>query len=259
MSGPNQGETNLRQMKTKQNKNMASARVSHPKGARTILARLKRMYGAPAKQPTEVEAVEQIVLAILAHNESPSKAQSVLQRLKGYYVDFNELRVARPGELAAHMGSTFTQASAKTKRILTILKGIFDRENSFDLGFLKSKSKQELEKYFSEIPGADNYLLSSVILYCCGRQAFPLDEKMLEACKELELAQGPVSLENMQAYFERQLRSADSYAFCRLLKKYSVKETSRSNAKKKAEEKAASKKKKPKSGIKKKSTKRTKA
>ena len=230
-------------MKTKQNKSTASARVSHPKGARTVLARLKRTYGAPAKQRTEVEVVEQIVLAILAHNESPSTAQSVLQRLKGYYVDFNELRVARPSELAAQIGSASARASPKAKRILAVLKGIFDRENSFDLGFLKSKSKQDLEEYFSEIPGADNYLLSRVILYCCGRQAFPLDEKMLEACKELELAQGAVSLENMQAYLERQLRSADSYAFCRLLKKYMAKETSRSKVKKQAKKRDESKKK----------------
>ena len=239
---------------------MANGRVSHPKGAKTVLGRLKRSYGAPAKQPAEVEVVEQIVLAILADNESPSKAQSILQRLKGYYVDFNELRVARPGELAGQMGSTFAQASSKAKRILAVLKGIFDRENSFNLGFLKSKSKQDLEEYFRDIQGTDNYLLSRVILYCCGRQAFPLDAKMLQACKELELVQGEVSLEDVQAYLERQLRSADSYAFCRLLKKYSVKETSRSKAKKKA----ASWKKKPKSGIKKrtskkKSTKRTKA
>ncbi|MCK4851380.1 MAG: hypothetical protein KAT11_08515, partial [Phycisphaerae bacterium] len=182
---------------------MASGRVSHPKGAKVVLSRLKRLYGAPAKQSAEVEPVERIVLAILADNEPSSKAQTVLRKLKGYYVDFNELRVSRPNELAAHMGSTFAQPLPKAKIILGVLKGIFDRENSFDLGFLKSKSKQELEEYFRDIPGADNYLVSSVILYCCGRQAFPLDEKMLQACKELELAKGPVSLENMQAYFER--------------------------------------------------------
>ncbi len=236
---------------------MASARVSHPKGAKTVLGRLKRMYGAPAKQAAEVEAVEQIVLAILAYNESSSKAQSVLQRLKSYHVDFNELRVARPSELTAHIGSTFARSSAKAKRILAVLKGIFDRENSFDLGFLKSKSKQELEEYFGEIQEADNYLLSRVILYYCGRQAFPLDENMLEACKELGLAQGAVSLENMQAYLERQLRSGDSYAFCRLLKKYSVKETSRSKAKKAVKKKTQSSSKKRTS--KKKSTPHTKA
>ncbi len=231
---------------------MASRRVSHPKGAKTVLGRLKRWYGAPAKQPAEVEPIEQIVLAILADNESPNKAQSVLQRLKGYYVDFNELRVARPGELAGQMGSTFAQASSKAKRILAVLKDVFGRENSFNLEFLKSKSKQDLEKYFRDIQGADNYLLSSVILYCCGRQAFPLDAKMLQACKELELVQGEVSLEDVQAYLERQLRSADSYAFCRLLKKYALKETPPSKAKK---AKSGTRKK----TSKKKSTKRTKA
>ena len=242
---------------------MASGRVSHPKGAKTVLGRLKRLYGAPAKQPADVELIEQIVLAILADNESPNKAQSVLQRLKGYYVDFNELRVARPSELAAHMGATFTQASSKAKRILAVLKGIFDRENSFNLGFLKSKSKQDLEEYFRDIQGADNYLLSSVILYCCGRQAFPLDAKMLQACKELELVQGTVSLEDVQAYLERQLRSADSYAFCRLLKKYAIKETPPSKAKKASGKRADGKKKAKsvtrKKTSKKKSTKRTKA
>ena len=241
---------------------MASTRVTHPKGAKTVLARLKRMYGAAAKQPTDAEAIEQIVLAILARNESWDKARSVLQRLKGYYVDFNELRVARSGDLVVHMGSTFAESSGKAKRILTVLKGIFGRENSFDLGFFKSKSKQELEEYFKDIPGADNYLLSSVILQCCGRQAFPLDEEMLEACKELELARGQVSLESMQAYLERQLRSADSYGFCQLLKKYAVKGSSQSKGKKakptKKKAKSSSRKKTSKNP-KKQSTKQTKA
>ncbi len=245
---------------------MSSGRVSHPKGAKTVLGRLKRLYGSTSKQPGEVEVVEQIILAILSDNESLSKAQSVLQKLKSFYVDFNELRVARPMELAAEMGTSLAGASAKAKRTLAVLKGIFDRENSFDFDFLKSKSKQDLEDYFRDIPGSDNYLMSSVILHCCGRQAFPLDKKMLEACKELELARGPVSLENMQAYLERQLRSADSYVFCRLLKQYSIQETSRSKAKKKVaskkkavgKKKAVSKKKtasKKKKSSKKKSTK----
>ena len=237
---------------------MVSARVTHPKGAKTVLARLKRMYGAPAKQPVEGEAIEQIVLAILAYNETTEKARIVLQKLKGYYVDFNELRVARSVELVRHMGPTFTQNLAKAKKILAVLKGIFGRENSFDLSFFKTKSKQDLEEYFKDIPGADNYVLSSVILCCCGRQAFPLDEKMLEACKDLELARGPVDLENMQAYLERQLRSADSYAFCQLLKKHALKETTQARDTKTTKKKAGVKKKKVKSSAEKKTPKTSK-
>ncbi len=222
---------------------MATGRVSHPKGAKTVLGRLKRLYGTPAKQSGEVEPVEQIVLAILSDSESLGKAQSVLQKLKSYYVDFNEMRVARPSELARETGSTFAHASTKAKRILDILQGIFDRQNSFDLEFLKSNSKQELEEYFRDISGADKYILASVILYCCKRQAFPLDKKMLEACKELELVKGEASLENMQAYLERQLRSSDSYIFCCLLKKYSIQKASKPKAEKKVKKKAPSKKK----------------
>ena len=236
---------------------MTSSRVSHPKGAKTVFGRLKRMYGAPAKQPVEVDSIEQIVLAILAYNEPLSKAQTVLRKLKGYYVDFNEFRIARSGKLLAQMGTTLADSSAKAKRILTVLKSIFNRENSFDLAFLKAKSKQDLEAYFSEIAGSDNYLVSSVILHCCGRQAFPLDEKMLEACKELELAQGPVNAENMQAYLERQLRSAESYAFCCLLKQHSTRNASVSKAKKTSKDKAEAKPKKVKSSAAKKSVKKT--
>ncbi len=222
---------------------MASTRVSHPKAPKTVLARLKRTYGSPAKQRVDVEIIEQIVLAILARNESVSKAESTLERLKGYYVDFNELRVARAGELAGQLGTIFDEALAKAKQMISVLQDIFTKENSFNLGFVTSKSKQDLEEYFNEIHGFDNYLLSTVILCCCGRQAFPMDDRMLEACKDLELAQGPASLENMQAYLERQLRSADSYVFCMLLKEHSLKDALRNKVKKDAEEKAASEKK----------------
>ncbi|NIA07221.1 MAG: hypothetical protein GWP14_06235 [Actinobacteria bacterium] len=222
---------------------MTTARVSHPKGAKAVLSKLKRMYGAP-KPPAEVNPVEQIVLAILAYNESLSTAQSILEKLKSYYVDFNEMRVTQPGELAGHIGAISKQTLPKARRILLVLKSIFDRENTFDLTFLQAKSKRELETYFEQIQGTDNYLIASVILHCCGRQSFPLDDKMLKACKELGLVQGEVSLEGMQTYLERQLKSADSYAFCDLLKKYSSQETARSKTP--IKKKASTKKKKAK-------------
>ena len=222
---------------------MTTARVSHPKGAGVVLSRLKRIYGAP-KPLAETDPVEQIVLAILACNESLSKAQGILQKFKSYYVDFNELRVTQPGELAGHMGSISSRTLPKARRILLVLKSIFDRENTFDLEFLQSKSKRELESYFDQIQGTDNYLIASVILRCCGRQAFPLDDRMLEACKELGLAQGDVTLDGMQTYLERQLKSADSYAFCDLLKKYSFQDNAR--AKKPTKKEVSIKKKKAK-------------
>ena len=206
---------------------MTTARVSHPKGARTVLSKLKRMYGAP-KPPAETDPVEQIVLAILAYNEPLGSAQVVLEKFKSYYVDFNELRVTQPGELAGHMDAISDQILPKARRILLVLKSILNRENTFDLKFLQSKSKRELESYFAQIQGTDNYLIARIILHCCQRQAFPLDDKMLAACKELGLAEGEVNLEAMQTYLERQLKSADSYAFCDLLKKYSFQATTRS-------------------------------
>ena len=208
---------------------MTTARVSHPKGAKAVLSRLKRTYGVP-KPPAENNPVEQIVLAILAQNVSPSTALSILEKFKGYYVDFNELRVTQSGELASHMGAVSKETLPRAKSILLVLKSIFDRENSFDLEFLKSKSKKELEEYFEQIAGADNYLIASIILHCCGRQAFPLDDKMLKSCEELGLAQGEVTLEGVQTYLERQLKSADSYAFCDLLKKYAYQETAGAKA-----------------------------
>lgn len=227
---------------------MTTARVSHPKGAKSVLSKLKRMYGAP-KPPADTNTVEQIVLAILAYNQSPDTAQSVLEKFKSYYVDFNEMRVTQPGELAGHMGAISNQTLPRARRILLILKSIFDQENTFDLKFLESISKRELETYFAQIQGTDNYLVASVILHCCGRQAFPLDDKMLESCKELGLAQGEVSLEGMQTYLERQLKSADSYAFCDLLKQYSFQNNARSKKpiKKKASTKKKAKVAKPKS------------
>ena len=223
---------------------MTSTRLSHPKGAKTVLNQLKRTYGAVPKPSSDVEPIEQMILAILAYDEPFSKARSILQKLKGHYVDFNELRVTRAFELAASMGSGFANATAKAKNILLVLRSLFNKENSFDVEFLKSKSKQDLEKYFSGIQGADNYLISSVILHCCNRQAFPLDTKMLDACEQLQLAKGPITLENMQAYLERQLLSSQSYAFCHLLKTHSVKGTKAKTKKtaKKTEKKATKKK-----------------
>ena len=223
---------------------MTTARIHHPKSARSVMTKLAQMYGTP-EPSAQTEPIEQLVLAILARNDSPSKAQAVLQRIKNYYVDFNELRVSSRSELVKQFGTDIDQASAKAKEMIASLRGIFDRENTFELGFLKAHSKRELETYFSDMPTVDNYLLNSLILNCCSKQAFPLDQKMVQACKDLKLADGEVTLEGMQAYFERQLKAAQSYAFCYMLKQFSVKEPARTQAgkaKKKATKKTASKK-----------------
>ena len=223
---------------------MTTARVTHPKGAKTVLAKLKRTYGVPQPPPAEANPVEEIVLAVLAHNEPLNAARAILDKFKSYYIDFNELRVTQAGELATHMGAVSKKTLPKARRILLVLKSIFDHENTFNLDFLDAKSKKELEEYFAQIDGADNYLTASVILHCCSRQAFPLDDKMLESCKELGLAQGEITIEGMQTYLERQLKSADSYAFCSLLKTHAFQD--KAKTKKSAKEKSTTKLKKAK-------------
>ena len=223
---------------------MSTSRVHHPRGASTVLSQLKRMYGVPAPAP-ERDPVEQIILAILEYNESDSLAANSLAKLKSEYVDFNELRVSRTSELTEVLGTEFSKPRAKARRILAALRAVFNKENSFDLSSLKSKSKQDMEEYFKTVEEADNYLASSVLLNCCGRQAFPLDEKMLKACEKLQLVEGEVDLAGLQSFLERQVRSSQAYSFCRLLKKFSLNEPSKTQkaAKKKAAKKKSRKKK----------------
>ena len=82
---------------------------------------------------------------MLAHNQPTGTASSILEKFKSYYVDFNELRVTQPGELATHMGAIAKENLPRARRILQVLKAIFDCENSFDLEFIKANSKKELE------------------------------------------------------------------------------------------------------------------
>ena len=236
--------------------------MHHPRTATTVLNQLKRMYHTPV-QPPQGEPVEQIVLAILEYNEPTSLAEQTLQKLKGEYVDFNELRVSRVSELTEFLGTEFSHPRRKARRTLAVLRAMFNRENSFDLSSLKAKSKHDMEEYFSKIDEFGGYLASSVLLHCCGRQAFPLDEKMLEACKKLQLVDGEADLAGIQSFLERQVRASDAYAFCRLLKKFALDEAPRTKkvakkvTKKAAKKKVAAAKKKSKAAKKKASSKKS--
>lgn len=221
---------------------MSTSRVHHPRGASPVLNQLKRTYGVPGPAP-EREPVEQIILAILEHNEPEGAAANSLAKLKSEYVDFNELRVSRTGELTELLGTEISNPRAKARRLLAVLRAVFNKENSFDLSSLKSKSKQDMEEYFKTVGETDNYLASSVLLHCCGRQAFPLDEKMLKACEELQLVEGEVDMAGLQSFLERQVRASQAYSFCRLLKKSSLNEPSKTQkAAKKTTKKKAKKK-----------------
>ncbi len=77
---------------------------------------LRRRYGEAARASV-THPVEHALAAILGEEAAEKKAREALERLRGQFVDLNDLRVSRPHEIREALGHNFPRSGQKARVI----------------------------------------------------------------------------------------------------------------------------------------------
>ena len=182
--------------------------------------RLKRFYSrikkieCPPSLAEPADPLEQLVLSILSLDTSRAHARRALDKLLAIMVDFNEIRVSPPRQLADLIAPYVPNSLACASRLCGILNAVFNSLNTLRLDALRSLGKREARHRLEKLDGIDPYCVASVLLWGLGGHAVPVNNPGLSALRREELVGPKSSIAEVQAFLERHISPADAKVFC---------------------------------------------
>lgn len=168
--------------------------------------------------PAPTDPLVQLGCAILGGGLGEEAGQRALEHLRRAMVDWNEVRVSAPLELAAAVDSTIDRAVARCDALRRALNAVFDRESRMSLDGLRSMKIRDARQFLTSLDGADEFAAASVVLWSLGGHAIPVDDRTLDALRREDLIHPDASRAEVQAFLERAVPAAQARPFCVMLR-----------------------------------------
>lgn len=175
----------------------------------SLLDRLRNEYEVPWSQSDEAsEPVGELLAGFLLWEADTAAAAAAFHKINGVITDFNELRVCLPYEIVDMIGADFPRANDRARRIRTCLNDIYNQQQDVALDSLGSMTSNEARKFLNGLDGMVPYVSARVLLFALGIAAMPVDDKLRAALLEANAIDSSADLPEVQAWLERQIRSA---------------------------------------------------
>jgi endonuclease III len=130
---------------------MAESLAQLKKKMREVMASMKKRYGA-TKLPRKEPGVDLLVYLVLREGWDFRKANRCVKILEDTFVDWNEIRVSFPRELAeATAFLQYDKLYEKIHRFKDVLKEVFQEYNRINLDFLREADFEETRHIFASI------------------------------------------------------------------------------------------------------------
>lgn len=175
----------------------------------TPLRKKVRKSDFDRQKESEGEVIEDLVVAVLEENAASVSARSAYRKIMSGMVDFNDLRVTTPHDLARRLDRSISNPAEKAERLSMILNQIFDKKNSLSLDSLRKSSRRDARKFLDLLDGITPFVSATVVQRSLGGHAIPVDDAVLRFLVDNDLAPENTSIEDVQAFLERHVGSAD--------------------------------------------------
>jgi hypothetical protein len=183
-----------------------------------LLVRALRTKVGKVAPPPAASTLTQMILGIFSRDVPESKARAALDRLRGLVVDYNELRVVPPIEMAQMVGA-LPDARLKCEDLSRALNGVFTLEHEVSLERLRDLPRKEVCEYLEKIEGLDPYSRARVRLLGLQQHAAPLDEAMWAYARKEKIVDRRCPLDEAQTFLERRISEGEALEFAGLVEK----------------------------------------
>lgn len=130
--------------------------------------------------------LDQLILSLLFHLTSVRRATRALNELKNAFVDWNEVRISHPSEVALAM-STADWAREAGEEIVCMLEELFDVHNLVSLDFLAELTDAQAKTCLRGLSMVDRVLTDEVRLMSLGVDVLPCPDATIRMCYRLGL------------------------------------------------------------------------
>lgn len=159
----------------------------------------------PAEDPVVVEMVR----SFLTWESGSDFAERTLAHIRDHVVDFNELRVFLPEEIAAMMGDD-PRAQERAERLRASLSELYVREHDMRLAHLAEEGKRDVRAYLDTLDGMHPFVAARVSLLRFGGHAFPVDCRLRDALARAKVVPAEQPPSEVSGWIERQVRAGEA-------------------------------------------------
>jgi endonuclease III len=170
---------------------------------------------------TYEEPVDALVYAVVSQKSTESQTESAIKKLKADFVDFNDVRVARPEEISEVLGQDFPFAQEAAATLASLLMAVFNKYNMLNLQGLRKLGKRPAKMMLEKLAGVTPFIVDYCMLTSLGGHAIPLTPQMLEYLKANGLIDAEASYEDVEGFLSRQIAMKNAYEFYSLLRRES--------------------------------------
>ncbi len=194
--------------------------VARQKDVKSFFNKLKkRCPNSPIVLSKDRKVLEHVVFAIFLENATFEQARNSFVALQSYFIDWNEIRIAKAEEIArvvngkadelARVANIGQEATRVGERLRRTLQWIFDKTYKFELEDQRANGYEEVVDFLRSIPYCTRFMAEYVSLFVFGRPIVPLDESSLRVLRLL----GAVSVKDdteVVVELEDSLKEADA-------------------------------------------------
>ncbi|GJQ29785.1 MAG: hypothetical protein HBSAPP03_16690 [Phycisphaerae bacterium] len=183
----------------------------------TLLKRLRTQYATQAAGMTLPEtwgnfdpAVHQVVYSMLLWEASSTQARTAHHRLREHLVDYNELRVCMPDEIAHIIGEKYPRSTERALRLRSILADVFRKVHQLSLAHLASLPKREARAFLDSLDGMPRSVASRVMLLTLEGHATPCDDRLRDLLVQERVIPAEMAADAAGSWLEHHIRAEDA-------------------------------------------------
>ena len=179
--------------------------------AREIGRLLEEEYGRPALRK-RLSPLDELVLTILSQHTSDMNSDRVFAVLKERFPVWEAVRDAAVDEIADAIKSGGL-ARMKAPRIKELLQRLSAERGSLDLDFLHGMELEEGRSYLLNLGGVGPKTAACVLLFSCGKPAFPVDTHVHRVSRRLGLIGPATTADEAHRLLEAMVPPDEVYTF----------------------------------------------
>jgi len=161
--------------------------------------------------------MNQLILSVFYHLTSVRRATRALRELKRTFVDWNEVRVTHPAEVASALSSA-PWAREGADRVVWLLRDVYELYNRTDMDFLGELTPTQARSCLKSLPMVAPRVADEVLLLSLGVDVLPCSDAAARMCHRLGLLENPrPTLKNQRALgkvFDKRYYTPLHFFFC---------------------------------------------
>jgi endonuclease-3 len=157
--------------------------LHHKRPVVPALDALRRRFGRP-RRTRRFAPLEELILTVLSQNTNDGNRDRAFASLVAAFPSW-ELAARAPVRAVERAIRTGGLARIKSRVIQSILRRIKAERGGFDLGFLSAIPLDQAHDWLRSFRGVGDKTAACVLLFSCGRPAFPVDTHILRAARRL--------------------------------------------------------------------------